>query len=313
MAWTPSDAPDQRGRTAVVTGANSGLGLETTRELARLGAHVVMATRDQDRAEEARRSILADVPEAELELRELDLASLDSVRACAEAILADHDRIDLLLNNAGVMGIPPRTTDDGFEMQLGVNHLGHFVLTSRLLPALLRAPRARVVSVTSFARLTGRPVDRDDPHRRDRRYDPWLAYGDSKLANLHFAVELQRRLEAAEADAASLAAHPGLSDTDLQARSVRETGGGLSQRFWHAAARYVGMAPEHGARPLLRAATDPGAAGGELYAPRWVTFGPAVRRPVLGAPRSATRRLWEVSERETGERFDVAAAVARRT
>ncbi len=309
MPWTADDIPDQSGRTAVVTGANSGLGLATARELARRGAHVVMATRDQDRTAEARQDILADVPDAQLEVRELDLASLDSVRSCAAGIVEDHGAIDLLINNAGIMGIPQRTTEDGFEMQVGVNHLGHFVLTRRLLPALLGNPEARIVSVTSFGRLVGRALDPDDPHRHERYYDPWLAYGDSKQANLHFAVELDRRLEAAGADIESLAAHPGYSHTDIQARSVRETGGGFTQRFWHVGARAIGMSPDRGALPQLRAATDPGADGGELYGPRWLTFGPPVRRPVLWRPRSALQTLWEVSERETGERFDVQEAL----
>lgn len=309
MPWTADDIPDQSGRTAVVTGANSGLGLETARELARRGAHVVMATRDQERTADARQDILTEIPDARLEVRELDLASLDSVRSCAEGILRDHERVDLLVNNAGIMGIPHRTTDDGFEMQLGVNHLGHFALTRRLLPALLNAPGARIVSVTSFARHIGRRIDPDDPHRRDRHYDPWFAYGDSKLANLHFAVELDRRLEAAGADVESLAAHPGYSHTDLQARSVRETGGGFTQQFWHAGARTIGMSPDRGALPQLRAATDPDADGGQLYGPRWLTFGVPVPRPVMRASRSTTRSLWEISEHETGERFDVERTV----
>lgn len=309
MPWTAADIPDQHGRVAVVTGANSGLGLETARELARHGARVVMATRDQERTDEACRDIRDDVPDAELDVHELDLASLESVSKCAAGILADHDRIDVLINNAGIMGIPRRTTEDGFEMQLGVNHLGHFVLTGRLLPALLRAPGARIVSITSFARFIGRSLDRDDPHREQRSYDPWFAYGDSKQANLHFAVELDRRLRAAGAAAHSLAAHPGYSHTDLQARSVRQSDGGLSQRFWHVGARHIGMTPARGALPQLRAATDPDAEGGELYGPRWLTFGPPVRRPILSRRRSATTTLWEVSERETGEPFDVHAAV----
>ncbi|MBI4261360.1 MAG: SDR family NAD(P)-dependent oxidoreductase [Actinobacteria bacterium] len=311
MAWTSRDIPDQHGHVAVVTGANSGLGLATARELARRGAHVIMASRNRDRSEEARRSIEEDAPGADLELRDLDLASLDSVRSFATAVVAEHPRIDLLINNAGVMGIPERATVDGFEMQLGVNHLGHFVLTRHLLPSLLGSPAGRVVSVTSFARYTGRAVDPEDPHLR-RRYDPWRAYGRSKLANVHFAVELHRRLEAAGANVASLVAHPGLSHTELQARSVQETGGGLSQRFWHLAARNVGMAPDRGALPQLRAAADPDARGGRLYAPRWGTFGAPVGRPLLRRSLNpeAGRRLWEVSERETGERFDVAGIVA---
>lgn len=292
-----------------MTGANGGLGLQAALELARRGAYVVMAARNLDKAAEARRLIEAAVPGAALEIVELDLAALDSVRGCAEGILASHERVDLLVNNAGVMGIPEQETADGFEMQLGVNHLGHFVLTCRLLPALLRGAGARVVSVTSFARLTGRPVDPADPHLRGS-YDPWRAYGQSKLANVLFAQELQRRLEAAGAPVASLAAHPGLSRTDLQARSVRETGGGASQRFFHALAGVAGMHPDKAVRSILRAATDPGARGGELYGPRWGSTGSAVRRRLLRPPdRDAARILWEVSERETSERFDVAGIV----
>ena len=311
--WTADDVLDQRDRVAVVTGANGGLGLEIARELARRGALVVMAARDRSKAEAARRSIGAAVPGAELELRELDLASLESVRTCAEGIVADHARIDLLINNAGVMGIPERQTADGFEMQLGVNHLGHFVLTRRLFPALLRSAAARVVSVTSFARLGGRDLDPDNPHLRGN-YDPWRAYNRSKLANLRFAVELQRRLEGAGARVMSLAAHPGLSHTDLQAQSVRETAGGRSQRFFHASARRVGMSAAEGALPLLRAATAPQARGGELYGPRWGALGPPVRRPLIRRSRDprAGSVLWEISEKETGERFDIAEMVRER-
>ena len=313
VAWTVYDIPEQLGRVAVVTGANGGLGLATTRELARRGARVVMAVRSMDKADAARRAIEADVPDAALEVRECDLASLNSVRGCADGIVRDHGRVDLLVNNAGVMGIPELATADGFEMQFGVNHLGHFTLTRRLLPALLAAPAARVVSVTSFARFTARPVRAANLHARGR-YHPWRAYGQSKLANLQFAVELQRRLEAANATVLSLAAHPGLSHTDLQARGVRETGGGLSQRFWHALAVVMGVPPDHGARPLLRAATDPDARGGDFYAPRWGSFGPPVRRPLWDRSRrrDAARQLWQISERETDERFDVEEIVRGR-
>lgn len=309
-AWTAADIPDQTGRVAVVTGANGGLGLEVSRELARKGAVVVMAVRRRDKAELACGSIREDIPTARIEVRGCDLASLESVRDCAAGILADHAKVDLLINNAGVMGIPEQATADGFEMQLGVNHLGHFVLTRRLLPALLDAGSARVVSVTSFARLTAGSVRLDNPHLRGE-YTPWRAYGQSKRANLLFALDLQRRLDAAGASVRSLAAHPGLSHTDLQARSVRETGGGRSQRFWHAVAGVIGTSPAAGALPLLRASTDPRAAGGQLYAPRWGAFGPPVRRPLFGTSRrsEAAHQLWELSERETGEPFDVADIV----
>jgi NAD(P)-dependent dehydrogenase (short-subunit alcohol dehydrogenase family) len=304
------DIPDLRGRVAVVTGANGGLGLETARELARNGATVVMAVRDVEKAERARASIEADVVDAHLEIVTLDLASLTSVRACAQHVSATHAKVDVLVNNAGLMGIPEQTTADGFEMQLGVNHLGHFVLTRHLLPRLLTSGAGRIVSVTSFGRLVGTVPGPDDPHMR-RRYDPWRAYGRSKIANLFFAVELQRRLEAAGARAASFIAHPGLAHTDLQARGVRETGGGLSQRFWHAVAGAIGMSPDRAALPLLRAATDPEADPGRMYSPRWMTFGAPVHRPLVAGRlrKDAARRLWEVSEHETGEHFDVAAIV----
>jgi NAD(P)-dependent dehydrogenase (short-subunit alcohol dehydrogenase family) len=309
MAWSAEDIPDQAGRVAVVTGANGGLGLEVSRELARKGGHVVMASRDRDKAERARRDILAEIPDASLEPVALDLASLASVRGAAGRILAAHPTVDVLVNNAGLMGIPERKTEDGFEMQFGVNHLGHFALTALVLPALPNRPDARVVSVTSTGRHTGRPVDPVNPNM-EGRYDPWRAYGQSKLANVHFALELDRRLRAAGAYARSIVTHPGFTNTDLQARSVRETGGGSSQRFFHNLVVRFGMTPARGALSLLRAATDPKAVGGALYAPRWANRGPPVRRPLFGRSRSreAMTTLWAVSERETAITFDVTPA-----
>jgi NAD(P)-dependent dehydrogenase (short-subunit alcohol dehydrogenase family) len=306
MAWTTADIPDQTRKVAVMTGANGGLGLEVTRELARKGAHVVMAARDQDKADAARASIRDEIRAASLELQPLDLASLASVHRAAARIRANHPRIDILVNNAGVMGIPQRRTEDGFEMQLGVNHLGHFALTAELMPALLRSPGARVVSVTSTGRHFGAMVDPDNPHLAGR-YDPWRAYGQSKLANVHFAMALDRRFRQAGIPARSIVVHPGFTSTDLQARSVRETGGGRSQRFFRAAVRQVGMSPARGALSLLRAATDPSAVGGALYTPRWVNWGPPVRRPMFGRARNseAMAKLWQVSERETGLTFDM--------
>jgi NAD(P)-dependent dehydrogenase (short-subunit alcohol dehydrogenase family) len=299
MSWGLADIPDQTGRTAVVTGANGGLGLETARALAGAGADVIMAARNQQRAAEAMEQIRASVPGARLTLVELDLGSLASVQAAAEQILA-REQIDLLVNNAGVMGIPQRRTADGFEMQLGVDHLGHFALTARLLPALLKAPAARVVTVTSTAHHIGRAVDPDNPNL-DGSYGPWRAYGQAKLANFHFGLGLHRLFREADKPA-SLVAHPGLSNTELQAVSVEETGGGLSQRFFLTLARRVGMSPAEGALSQLRAATDPGAGSGEFYGPLFVNNGPPVRKPVLrrlGMGR-AIERLWQVSERETG-------------
>jgi len=301
VSWTAADIPDQTGRVAVVTGANAGLGRETARALAGAGAHVVMAARDQAKAAAALADISAEHPRASLELAALDLSSQASVREAAAAILAAHERIDLLINNAGVMGIPERATVDGFEMQFGTNHLGHFALTALLIGALLRADAARVVTVTSTAHHMGRAVDPANPNLHGH-YGPWRAYGQSKLANFHFGIGLQQRFAAAGVRPSSLIAHPGLSNTNLQAVSVQETGGGASQRFFHSLAGRTGMTPEQGARPQLRAATDAAARGGEFYVPRYVNNGPPVRRAIMRrvGMASAIRRLWEVSERETG-------------
>jgi NAD(P)-dependent dehydrogenase (short-subunit alcohol dehydrogenase family) len=309
MGWTAADIPDLTGRIAVVTGANGGLGLETARELTRTGAHVVMAVRDREKAVAARDSIAREIPGASLELVTLDLGSLESVHTAASAMLAAHPVVDILVNNAGVMGIPYRTTADGFEMQLGVNHLGHFALTALLAPALLRSRGARVVSITSFGRFLGRPIDPADLSM-ERRYDPWRAYGRSKLANLQFAVELNRLLAAAGSPAKACAADPGMSHTDLQARSAREMRG-LSQRFFDAAAGRVGTSPAHGALPQLRAAADPRAVGGALYGLRFVIGGPPVRNRYLvrGMTPADLAAMWGISEQMTGVRFDVTGLV----
>ena len=311
MGWSRADIPDLSGRSAVVTGANGGLGLETARALAGAGAEVVMAARNQSKAREAEEDIRAGQPDAKLELIPLDLASQRSVKEAAGRILELHPTLDLLLNNAGVMGIPERKTADGYEVQFGTNHLGHWTLTALLMPALLQATAARIVTVTSTAHHMGRTVDPKNPHLRGN-YGPWKAYGQSKLANFHFGVGLHRELRRAGAPAASLIAHPGLSNTELQAVSVQETGGGRSQRFFHEMAGRSGMSPANGALPQLRAATDPNAKSGEFYVPMWINNGPPVRKPILrrlGAGR-AIRRLWEVSERETGVRLDVTGATA---
>jgi NAD(P)-dependent dehydrogenase (short-subunit alcohol dehydrogenase family) len=309
MPWSTDDIPDLTGRTAVVTGANGGLGLETARALAGAGAHVVMAARNQAKAADARADILAGDPDASLEVVELDLASQASVKAAAATIVEAHPVIDILVNNAGLMAVPERRTEDGYEMQLGVNHLGHWTLTAQLLPAILRADAGRVVSVSSTAHHMGRAIDPDNPHL-EGGYGEWKAYGQSKLANFHFAIGLQRRFEAAGVSATSLCAHPGLTNSELQANSVTESGGGFSQKFFHALARFTGMSTAAGARPQLRAATDPAADGGTFWGPLFVNNGPAVRKPILRrlGLDGAIDKLWTVSERETGVPIDVAAA-----
>lgn len=314
MPWTTADIPDLHGKTVVVTGANGGLGLETAEALAGHGAHVVMAVRNRQKADDARDRILAQHPDASLELVDLDLGEQASVKKAAATIGERHPTIDILVNNAGLMAMPERATADGYEMQFGVNHLGHWTFTAGLLPSVLRAAKAgrepRVVTVTSIARFMGTSVDPDNPHMRGN-YDAWRSYGQAKLSNYQFGLGLQRRFEAAGVAAHSLIAHPGLSNTDLQSHTVEEGGGGfigsMSERF----AAAVGMSAKAGARMQLRAATDPNAKGGELYGPLFGSNGPAVRRPVL-RPRldAAIDRLWRVSEQETGVRLDVAAALA---
>jgi NAD(P)-dependent dehydrogenase (short-subunit alcohol dehydrogenase family) len=303
MAWSSADIPSQDGRIAVVTGATSGIGYHTARELAGAGAEVVLAVRDAERGERARQEVGAAA------VVRLDLAEQASVRAAAGELLARWPRIDILVNNAGVMAMPERRTVDGFEMQFGVDHLGHFALTAHLLPALLRADAARVVTVTSTARFMGGAVDPRNPHL-EGRYKPWRSYAQAKTANYHFGLGLQQQFERAGVRAQSLIAHPGLSNTDLQSRTVREGGAGWSGPFFEVLAKRGGMTPAEGARPQLRAATDPAARGGELYGPRFASNGPAVRRPILRRWDLQKRidELWLVSERETGVVLRVAAA-----
>jgi NAD(P)-dependent dehydrogenase (short-subunit alcohol dehydrogenase family) len=309
IAWTEKDIPDLSGRVALVTGANGGLGLETARALAGKRAHVIMAARNPEKSNAALEAVRRLVDDPLLDLRRLDLASLDSVEELATGVKTDYRRLDILINNAGVMAIPEQRTADGFEMQFGVNHLGHYALTAHLLSLLVRTPASRVVMVTSTARHFSPPVDPANPHL-EGIYDTWRAYGQSKLANLHFALGLEQRFRKAGAPTRSLVAHPGLSTTDLQPNSFRETGG-PSQRFWRWLAAWTGMSPARGALPQLRAATDPEAEGGRLYAPRFVNFGAAVRRPLVGRSRRQAwiDTLFEVSRLETGLDIDPLAAM----
>lgn len=305
MPWDTADMPDLTGKVAVVTGGNGGLGLESATALAGAGAHVVMAARDQQKAAAARDRIRTEHPGASVEIVELDLAALDSVRQAAAAISDRHESLDILINNAGVMAMPERRTADGFEMQFGVNHLGHWVLTARLLRCLLAADAARVVTVTSTAHHFGRAVDPDNPHM-EGNYGAWRAYGRSKLANYHFAIGLDREFSARDLPAKSLVAHPGLSNTNLQANTVHHGGGGSLGPFFHRLAERAGMDARRGALPQLRAATDPDAEGGTMYGPRFVNWGPPVRLPILRPGiDSAIETLWAVSEALTGEGIDI--------
>lgn len=302
MAWSIEDIPDLEAKTAVVTGANSGLGLESAKALAVAGAQVVMTARSEEKAAGAVDAVREHHDGASLEPIVMDLASLASVRQAADTIAAGHASIDVLINNAGVMATPEGRTEDGFETQLGVNHLGHWVLTARLLRSLLAAEEGRVVSVTSTAHHGGRRIDPENPNL-EGRYGPWRAYFQSKLANYHFALGLHRELRRRGLPAKSLLAHPGLSRTNLQVTTEKLGGAGPAGTFFERLAARSGMEPERGALPQLRAATEPGAEGGWMYAPRFVNSGAPVKRPILRiiGLGAAIRTLWEVSQRLTGE------------
>jgi NAD(P)-dependent dehydrogenase (short-subunit alcohol dehydrogenase family) len=299
--------PDPGGRTAVVTGANSGLGYVTARELARRGAEVVLACRDRARGDAALERLSAEAPGARAEVRLLDLAELASVRSFADAL--PFDRLDLLVNNAGVMALPYSRTADGFETQFGVNHLGHFALTGLLLPRLLAAPAARVVTVSSLMHLLA-GVDTGGPGAPDGggRYNPWIAYARSKSANLLFTHELARRT--VEHALVAVAAHPGWSATELQARGPRLAGNRVMERGARLLNRLVASSPELGAAPTLYAATAPGVRPDSFTGPRLLGVrgapGPS-RRAARTRDDAASERLWAESERLTGVRYDFPA------
>jgi NAD(P)-dependent dehydrogenase (short-subunit alcohol dehydrogenase family) len=302
MAWTAADIPDQHGRVAVVTGANGGLGLETALALAGKGAHVVMACRNVAKADAAVEHIRAAHPGASLELVACDLSAQRSVKAAAATIQAEHERIDVLIANAGVMAIPRRVTDDGWEMQLAVNHLGHWTLTALLLGRMLPVPGSRVVSVTSEFHKAGR-IDFDDLHG-DRRYSRWKAYAQSKLANVLFATELSRRLLAGHHATIAGAAHPGYAATDLQAVGPRMDGRRLTERIMDLGGRLVAQSAAMGALPTLYAATAPNMVSGMLIGPDGLFDMRGYPETVVPSRQARdarlARRLWEVSEQLTG-------------
>lgn len=302
--WTESDVPDQTGRIAIVTGSNTGLGYDTARVLAQHGARVVMAVRDTAKGEAAAGQIRRLAPSAEVTVHKLDLGSLASVRDAAAELGSAYPRIDLLINNAGVMYPPKQTTADGFELQFGTNHLGHFAFTGLLLNNLLPVDGSRVVVVASVAHNIRAKIAFDDLQWERRRYERVASYGQSKLANLMFAYELQRRLAAAKAKTIAVAAHPGVSDTEL----IRHVPGSSLPGVKLISGLLLNS-PELGALATLRAATDPTATGGQYY-------GPDGFRELRGHPklvssskqshdRDVQQRLWTVSEELTGVTFPI--------
>lgn len=300
--WTTADIPDQTGRVAVITGANTGLGYETAAALADHGAHVVMAVRNLDKGKDAAARITATSPHADVALQELDLTSLQSIRAAAEQLRAEHDRIDLLINNAGVMYTPKSTTKDGFELQFGTNHLGHFAFTGLLLDRLLPVAGSRVVTVSSVGHRILADIHFDDL-QWERRYNRVAAYGQAKLANLLFTYELQRRL-APHGTTIAAAAHPGMSDTEL----MRNMPAALLSAF-ERIAPLIAQNPAMGALPSLRAATDPAVLGGQYYGPDGLGQTRGYPKIVGSSKKShdaeRQRRLWAVSEELTGVVYPV--------
>ena len=309
MKWTENDMPDLSGKTIVVTGANSGLGLEGARAFAAKGARVLLACRSGEKGGAAVASIRAKHPKASVECASLDLASLDSIRKFAETF--PSDRLDVLCNNAGVMALPRKTTADGFEMQLGTNHLGHFALTGLLLPKLLATPGSRVVTQSSTAHRMGKM--RFDDLQGEKSYGRWPAYGQSKLANLLFAFELQRRLDAAGAKTLSVACHPGYAATELQFVAARMDGSSFMENVMALGNRLFAQSAAMGALPMLYAATGRDVRGGEYFGPDGFAEawgGPTrVGSTSRAQDREAAAKLWSISEDLTGVRYD---ALARR-
>jgi len=305
--WTTADVPDQRGRVAVITGGNTGIGFETAKVLAARGASVVLAVRDMDKGKRAAAEITAAIPDADVTVQRLDLASLASIRAAADELRATRDRIDLLINNAGIMYAPRTTTADGFELQFGVNHLGHFALTGLLLDKMLRIPGSRVVTVSSAGHRQGGPIDFDDVNWSTREYSRVAAYGNSKLANLMFTYGLQHRLSG-KGETVAVAAHPGGSDTGGSRTSVSRQP--LYFRALFALVRPLLIQPAAmGALPSLRAATDLSVQGGQYLGPDGFQESRGHPKVVTSSARShdatAQRRLWTISEELTAVTFPV--------
>jgi NAD(P)-dependent dehydrogenase (short-subunit alcohol dehydrogenase family) len=311
--WTADGIPDQSGKTVLVTGGNSGLGYETVLQLARKGARVLLAARDRGRGTAALERLGAEAPGNQAELARIDLADLTSVERFAAGFLAGGEDLDLLINNAGVMAVPHReTTAQGYERQFGTNHLGHFALTGRLLPALARRPGSRVVTVSSNRHKSAKGIDFDDL-QAEHGYRPWGAYDQSKLANAMFVLELDRRLRAAGLDIISAGAHPGFAHTNLQVSGPRSGGTSLVARGMGLATRLFAQPARDGALPTLYAATAADVHGGDYFGPD----GPGEMRghhPKLvqfsaaAHDQAAAAHLWAVSEELTGVTFEALTA-----
>jgi NAD(P)-dependent dehydrogenase (short-subunit alcohol dehydrogenase family) len=300
--WTTADIPDLTGKVIVITGANSGIGFEATREFARKGAHTILACRNLEKGQIALDQIKAEIPDASAEIMQLDLASLESVRQFVKDFKAKYDRLDILLNNAGIMMVPYGKTEDGFERQFGTNHLGHFALTGLLIDLLSKTADARVVNVSSNGHRFGK-MDFDDLMYEDNKYSSIGAYARSKLANLLFTYELQRRLEAQDLDVIAVAAHPGNSDTNLGTHLQEHPAYKIMQPIFGR----MGQSAAMGALPSIRAAVDLDVAGSEYFGPSGTmeTQGYPILVPSNKASQNQAdaQKLWEISEELTGVRY----------
>lgn len=303
--WVSEHIPRMDGRTVLVTGANSGLGFEAAKLLALQGAQLILAVRNRDRGEAAIAQICAVAPDLRYELLSLDLADLVSIGRFAEKVRDSHARLDVLVNNAGVMAIPRLSTADGFEMQFGINHLGHFALTGLLLPLLLHTPGARVVTVSSGAHIGGR-INFDDLQSMNQ-YSAWRAYGQSKLANLLFAYELQRRFVAVHASAISVAVHPGYADTNLQTVGPAMADSKMRLAVMRWANRTVAQSAAMGALPTVYGAASPYVQGGDYFGPDGPLglrgFPKKVQSSAASQAVETASELWRVSEELTGVQY----------
>ncbi len=308
MSWSVDQIKDLSGKTVIVTGANSGLGLETARVLAGKGAKVIMACRNTNKAGVAAEEIRQSVPGADLEIRQIDLADLDSVQRFADAIKADYAHIDILINNAGLMALPEARTAQGFEMQFGTNHLGHFALTAQLFGLVEAAEKGRIVTVASQAHRPGK-IDLHDPNFETRSYQRWIAYGQAKLSNLVFAIELGRRLSAANRVTISAAAHPGYAATELQAKGAKIEGASFKEKIMDLGNKIFAHSAYDGALPSLLAATAEGVQNGDYYGPKGFLEmqGPPIKvtGKKMAYDEALAKGLWDKSEELTGIKFTV--------
>lgn len=300
MSFAVANTPPLNGKTALVTGGNSGLGLATVKAFASRGAHVLLGARDAEKGKNAITEVRNLHPAASIQLLQLDLASQQSIQEASSQVSKEFPQLDFLINNAGLMAMPETKTKDGYESQFGVNHLGHWSLTALLMDRLLAAESARIVTVTSSAHHMIWNVDFDDPHSREK-YSPWNAYSHSKLANYYFALGLHMEFQKHGARAMSMLAHPGLAHTNLQVETFNQGAAGWGGTASKYLAAKVGMEPSKGALPQIRAALDPRAKSGEFFAPRFFSTGAPVKRPILRTHNKTNiRQLFELSTSETG-------------